>query len=116
MHDIDLANPLDRPKARDRIEKADAMLVALKSERAVVEELLAKAEAILQDFQPSGVTVSKPDIFQYAIAREDAAAFIAVGQTALRPIFPGTQESRSEAELNRAANATRSFPIHCAVV
>ena len=74
-HDIDPSNPFEHWKAKALKEETDTRLTSLRSELAVVEELLVKAEAILQDFQPSGVTTSQPDEFRHAITRDGAAAF-----------------------------------------
>ncbi|MDQ1262480.1 MAG: hypothetical protein QG575_1661 [Euryarchaeota archaeon] len=74
-HGIDPVNPFDHPKAKALKETADIRLASLHSELSTVAALLARAEAILQDFQPSGVTITKPDEFRHAITRESAAAF-----------------------------------------
>lgn len=47
------------------------MLIALNSELAVIEVLMAKAEAILHDFQMSGVTASKLDEFRHVITPKE---------------------------------------------
>ena len=74
-YDIDPMNPFDHPKAKDLKEKADIRIASLHSELSTVAALLTRAEAILQGFQPSGVTIAKPDEFRHAITRESAAAF-----------------------------------------
>jgi len=69
-YDIDPANPFEHPKAKDLRETADIRLASLHSELSTVEDLLTRAEAILQDFQPSGLPPQRAEQHHGLISRE----------------------------------------------
>ena len=72
---IDPLNPFDHPKAKDLKEKTDAKIAALRSDLAAVNTLIAEAEKILQDFQPSGLQPMPASTAPAIISREKVSGF-----------------------------------------